>query len=333
VYVDDGILVSPHNKHIDEELELLQQTFNISVKGTLNDYVGVNIEQAPDGTVHMTQPQLIQLVLKELNFNDDTKEVVTPALSSTILKDGAGKEKHAADWSYRRIIGKLNFIASSCRPELSCAVHQAARFSQDPRVNHTEAVKRIARYLKGTVNKGIIFRPTNHNFKVYADADFGGLWDKDTAEESPVTAKSRIGYVITYANCPNIWASQLQTEHALSTTEAEYIALSMALRQTIPLMRLIKEIKQMTSIPMHDKPTVYCTAFENNSGAIELAKVPKMRPRTKHINPKYHHFRQHVTNKEIAIEKIRSQDQIADIFTKNLPKDLFLKLRLAICLW
>jgi hypothetical protein len=98
-------------------------------------------------------------------------------------------------------------------------------------------------------------------------------------------------------------------------------------------MRLIKEIKQMTSIPMHNKPTIYCTAFEDNSGAIELSKVPKMRPRTKHINPKYHHFRKHVANKEIAIEQVRSQDQIADIFTKNLPKELFIKFRKAICGW
>jgi Reverse transcriptase (RNA-dependent DNA polymerase) len=333
VYVDDGILISPHDKHIDEELALLQQVFNISVEGTLNDYVGVNIERASDGTVHMTQPQLIQSILKELNFNDDTKECSTPAFSSTILKDGKGKGKHVADWSYRSIIGKLNFIASSCRPELSCAVHQAARFSQDPRINHTKAVKRIARYLKGTINKGIIFKPTDHNFKVWADADFGGLWDKETAEDSPVTAKSRTGYVITYADCPIVWALQLQTEYALSTTEAKYIALSMALRQTIPLIRLIKEIRTMTSIPMHDTPTVYCTAFEDKSGAIELAKVPKMRPRTKHINPKYHHFRKHVAKKEIAIQQVRSQDQLADIMTKNLPKELFIKFRKLICGW
>jgi hypothetical protein len=94
----------------------------------------------------MTQPQLIQSILKELNFNNDTKECSKPAFSSTILKDGKGKSKHVADWSYRHIIGKLNFIASSCRPELSCAVHQAARFSQDPRINHTKAVKQISRY-------------------------------------------------------------------------------------------------------------------------------------------------------------------------------------------
>jgi Reverse transcriptase (RNA-dependent DNA polymerase) len=210
-YVDDVIIVSPHNQHIDEELDLLKKMFNISDEGTLNDYVRVNIERAPDGTVHMTQPQLSQSVLTELNFNNDTKEATTPVLSSTILRDGKGNEPHKADWNYRRIIGKLNFIASPCRPELSCAVQQAARFSQDPRTNHTEAVKRIARYLKGTVNKGIIFRPTDHAFKVYADADFGGLWDKETANDSPVTAKSRTGFVITYAACPIFWASQLQT--------------------------------------------------------------------------------------------------------------------------
>jgi hypothetical protein len=72
-----------------------------------------------DGNIHMTQLQLIQSVLKELNFTEDTKVVNTPAFSTTVLKDGQGKAPHTADWSYRRMIGKLNFIASSCRPEIS----------------------------------------------------------------------------------------------------------------------------------------------------------------------------------------------------------------------
>jgi hypothetical protein len=76
---------------------------------------------------------------------------------------------------------------------------------------------------------------------------------------------------------------------------------------------------------MHEKPTIYCTLFEDNSGAIELAKVPKMRPRAKHINPKYHHFCQNVASGEIIIQQVKSQDQQADIFTKNLPKELFIK--------
>jgi hypothetical protein len=190
-------------------------------------------------------------------------------------------------------------------------------------------VKRIARYLKGKVNQGIVFKPTDHNFKVWADADFGGLWEPEIAEDTPVTAKSRTGYVITYADCPVIWASQLQTETALSTTEAEYIALSTALRQTIPLMRLIKEIKETTSIPMNSKPTVYCTAFEVTQ------ELSSSEDETTHktYQPKYHQFRKYVACKEISVEQVKSQDQLTDIMTKNLPKELFLKFHRLICGW
>jgi Reverse transcriptase (RNA-dependent DNA polymerase) len=142
VYVDDGILISKHQEDIDKELTTMRKRFNISIEGTLSDYVGVNIQRTDDGEIHMTQPNIIRSILQELNFNKDTKSMKTPALSSTILKDGKQLEQHKADWSYRRLIGKLNFLSSSCRPELSCAIHQAARFSADPRTNHTEAVKR-----------------------------------------------------------------------------------------------------------------------------------------------------------------------------------------------
>jgi hypothetical protein len=333
VYVDDGIFISPSEQHVLDEIELLKQHFNISEEGILNDYVRVSIERASDGAIHMTQPQLINSVLHELNFNEDTKMMHTPALSSKVLKNVPGKEPHKADWSYRRIIGKLNFICSSCRPEISCAVHQCARFSQDPRINHTEAVKRIARYLKGNVERGIIIRPTKHSFQVWVDADFAGLWDKETAMNKPVTAKSRTGYVVTYGGCPIIWASQFQSEIALSTTEAEYLAMSTALRNTIPLIRLVEEIRDKLQLPMQTVPEVLCKVFEDNSGAVELARVPKMRPRTKHINSKYHHFRQHVFEKKIHVEQVSTDEQLADIFTKNLSKDRFTKFRKAICGW
>jgi hypothetical protein len=166
--------------------------------------------------------------------------------------------------------------------------------------------------------------PTDHSFEVYVDADFGGLWDREIAEDSPITSKSRTGYVVMYAGCPIIWGSQLQTEIALSTTEAEYLALSTALRNAIPIMRLVKEIKQKLDLPMDTVPKVHCTLFEDNSGAVELAKVPKMRPRTKHINPTYHHFRKYVHEGLIKVVQVSTDNQWADIFTKNLPRDLLL---------
>jgi hypothetical protein len=176
-------------------------------------------------------------------------------------------------------------------------------------------------------------KPTNNNFKVYVDADFGGLWDKEMAPDHPITSKSRTGYVVTYANCPIIWASQLQSEIALSTTEAEYLALSTALRHTIPIMRLVKELARKFHLPLETKPTIYCTVFEDNAGAVELANVPKMRPRTRHINPKYHHFRKYVFEGKIKVLYIPTGEQQADIMTKNLPRDSFIKHRMSINGW
>jgi hypothetical protein len=183
------------------------------------------------------------------------------------------------------------------------------------------------RYLKGDPDKGIIYKPNDHSFDVYADADFCGLWDKTIAQEDPTTAKSRTGYVVMYAGCPIIWASQLQPEIAQSVTESEYIALSQCLRQTIPMMRLVEEIQQQMNIPMDIIPTVRCKLFEDNTGAIELANVPKMRPRTKHINTKYHHFRAYVAQGFIKVLKIGTEEQLADILTKNLNEEIFLRIR------
>jgi hypothetical protein len=187
--------------------------------------------------------------------------------------------------------------------------------------------------LKGRKDKGIIYKPTDHSFEVWADADFCGLWDHTTAMDDATTAKSRTGFIVMYAGCPIIWASQLQPEFAQSVTESEYISLSQALRQTIPLMRLVNEIHEKLIIPMDTTPKVHCKLFEDNSGAVELANVPKMRPRTKHINVKYHHFRKFVADKLISVIKVTTQEQLADILTKNLPLEKFVKFRQKICGW
>ena len=118
----------------------------------------------------------------------------------------------------------------------------------------------------------------------------------------------------------------MQTEIALSTTEAEYIALSTATRELIPLRLTILEVSQTLGIPC-SKLTLKCTLFEDNKGAEELAKVPKYRPRTKHIAIKYHHFREWVKNKTITITRVSTEDQEGEIFTKPLPKDRFEFLR------
>lgn len=102
------------------------------------------------------------------------------------------------------IIGKLNYLEKSTRPDIYYAVHQCARFSADPRVEHTKAVKAIGRYLAATKEKGIIFEPNKEGLLCYSDADFSGNWNIDHAENNPTTARSRTGYVLKYGGCPLI---------------------------------------------------------------------------------------------------------------------------------
>lgn len=334
LYVDDGILIGPDMDDIKSVFTQLKKLkYDITDEGDLKDYLGVDIQRYKNGTVHLSQPKLIQQILSDLNFNESTKTVPYPALISEVLSGCKDEPEHKAHWSYRSIIGKLNFLEKSTRPEIAFATHQAARFSSDPREPHTRAVHRIGRYLAGTSDKGIIMKPTHLDFQVYADADYSGLWDRRTAQDDPTTAKSRTGFVIMFAGCPIIWISRLQTEIALSTTEAEYIALSESLRHVIPLMNLMDECNHFKVFDQAIKPNIHCTAFEDNSGALELARAPRMRPRTKHINIKYHHFRSHISNGRISIQAIDTKQQIADCFTKAVTQDLFLKFRLAIMGW
>jgi hypothetical protein len=201
-----------------------------------------------------------------------------------------------------------------------------------PRKSHGEAVKRIGRYLLGTRDKGFILRPDVHqSFECYVDADYCGNWNPMNTDD-PNTAKSRSGYVITYLGCPLIWASRLQTVFALSTSEAEYIALSTALRDVIPMMDLLKELKEMGH-DVQSHPTVHCKLFEDNSGALEFAKVAKYRPRTRHINAAWHHFRSHVVDKLITILPIDTKSQLGDVFTKQVSLEDFVRFRKLIFGW
>ncbi|KAL7563769.1 hypothetical protein ACA910_020453 [Epithemia clementina (nom. ined.)] len=339
IYIDDCLLFSPSKQAIDAVVLSLRnsyQGFNVDDQGEVKDFLGIKIRKQTDGSIMLTQPHLINSIIQDLQLQSNSQVRETPALSTVILhKDEQGKPMdQQANFHYRSVIGKLNFLEKSTRPDISYAVHQCARFSESPKESHAKAVKLIGRYLLGTRNKGIILQPDgSKSFECWADADFSGNWKKQTAHKDPMTSKSRSGWIITFAGCPITWASKLQTLTALSTTEAEYIALSTALREQIYLMELVKEIQahgiKVTCAP----PKVFCKAFEDNSGALEMARLPKLRPRTKHLNVSYHHFREYVDRKEIEILAVPTTEQNADVLTKPLDSTLFLSLRQRLLGW
>ena len=136
-----------------------------------------------------------------------------------------------------------------------------------------------------------------------------------------------------YKGCPLSWKSQLQTEIALSSTESEYTGLSYALREAIPIMEMLKEMKRNGFDIRCTVPKVHCKVFEDNSGALEIASVHKYRPRTKHLNIKLHHFRDFVVRGEISIHKIETEKQLADYLTKPLNEEKLARLRKIVMGW
>ena len=168
-------------------------------------------------------------------------------------------------------------------------------------------------------------------FECYCDADFSGNWNKDGAAHDPSTAKSRSGWIIVYAGCPIIWAFKLQSQVAQLITEAEYISLSMSLRDVLPIMFLLDEMGDGGFQVICTTPHVYCKVFEDNSVALELARLPKLRPRTKHIHVCYHHFREHVRSRKVKIFPIGTKEQTPDTLTKALPQNTFVRHGQAMC--
>ena len=135
-----------------------------------------------------------------------------------------------------------------------------------------------------------------------------------------------------YARCPLTWYSKLQTEIALSTTKAEYIALSQAMQEVIPFMNLMMEVGDI--FPLHNpKPKFHCKVFKDNNSCVRVAEIPKFTPLTNHIAIKYHHFIKHVADKTICVFPINTKDQLVDIFTKPLDRVIFTKLRMLLMGW
>jgi hypothetical protein len=215
----------------------------------------------------------------------------------------------------------LMYLASNTRPDIAFAVHQCARFTHCPRRSHEQALKRIARYLKGTRERGIVVRPSQDlSLDLFADADFAGLWNVEPPDE-PISVKSRTGYIVTLGGTPVVWSSKLQTEIALSTQEAEYIALSMAMRELLPLRRLIVDLADGLGVSRNEVSKV-SAVWEDNNAARQLAssELPKMTPRTKHIAVKYHWFKAQVQPGEVEFRRIDTALQKADIFRHEHSK-------------
>lgn len=278
--------------------------------------------------MHLMQPHLINQILKDLCYNTDYITIM-PGVSSQLLSRHCNSLPFNSSFNYQSIIRKINYLEWGCRPDISYMTHQCARFLSEPKVEHGKAIQWLARYLKGTDTKSPMLKPKcNQSLEVYVNSDFAGSWDRELTGEDQATARSWHGYIIYFAGMPIVWKSQLQQEIALSSTEAEIAGLSYVVQEMILMIELLKEIwshGHIRDTPSSYMTKVHCKVFEDNSGAIEIAKFPKYQPWTKHLNIRLFHFWGYVDQSEMTIHKIKSKDQPADVLMKLLSDNQFIK--------
>lgn len=332
MYVDDCGIAAKDPDSIDTFItDLKSRGFELTKEGSFAEFLGIKFEPTSDGGIHMTQSGLIKKIITATNMTDCNPNW-TPATQLGLGADEDGPPMKES-WGYSSIVGMLLYLSTNTRPDIAFAVSQVARFSTFPKQSHATAVKTIVRYLSRTSDKGMYVLPSKKlRIENYVDADFAGLFKREN-DNDPVSVKSRTGYLITLANCPLVWKSQLQTAISLSTLEAEYSALSSSLRVVLHLRALLIEVSKAVALDPIKLSTIHCRAFEDNNGALSLAVNQRITNRTKYFLVKWHHFWQYVSNGTLTIEKISTTEQRADYLTKGLSRDVFEKIRKLVQGW
>ncbi|KAK6778192.1 hypothetical protein RDI58_024910 [Solanum bulbocastanum] len=225
--------------------------------------------------------------------------------SKSQVKEGKGQSLKDAI-KFRQLVGSLIYLIIT-RPEICYSVGVVSQFMHSPTTSHLDAAKRILRYVKGSLSHGLWYkRCAIFLLTVFTDANWAG----DSNDR-----RSTSGYCFSAGSAVVSWCNKKQDVVALSTTEAEYIATTMAAQECIWLKRLIKDMSHKVDYAMQIK----C----DNESAIKLASNPIFHARTKHIEILHHFVREKVLSKEIELTIVRINTQVADIFTKALEKSKF----------
>ncbi|PKU60143.1 Retrovirus-related Pol polyprotein from transposon TNT 1-94 [Dendrobium catenatum] len=306
IYVDDILVTGSNSKLIADLLLSLQQQFQIRNLGPLTYFLGIQAASTSTG-YHLHQTKYAVDILNRAGMAN-CNPVLTPFPSKMSLDDKAMTAFENPEF-YRHLVGSLQYLTIT-RPDLAYAVNKLCQFMHSPLCHHFHALKHLLRYIKGTVDLGLPITGHSSTLSAYVDSDWAG---------DPTDRKSTTGYCLFIGDTPLSWCVKKQPTVAKSSTEAEYRALSTAATDIIWIRRLMADFRFNISTPT----TLYC----DNVSAIALAHNPVFHARTKHIEVDYHFIRDCIKSATLTLLHINSQDQLADIFTKALPRLRFADLR------
>jgi hypothetical protein len=309
-YTDDTFGASNSDEEIKRRKEEIGAVWEVKDVGELEYFLGMRVQQDLEkGIIRLTQRPYWEHVLNRFSLENvtprNTPLPVGLILDNTMSPQTDSERREMLDKPYRSVLGTVMWGQLATRPDLAFTVSLLARFQANPGLNHWNALLHVIGYIKNTIDYGLTYsRDHDLSPTAFVDADYGGCKD---------TRRSTSGYVVMMSGGAVSWSSKRQATVALSTVEAEYVAMSRCAQQMLWMQSWLKEVDMEVTTPGVIKG--------DNRGAIALTKNTKDHGKVKHIDIRHHFIRELIDGGAITIEQVSSADNLADLFTKPLARD------------
>ena len=310
MWVDDLIIGAKNDELKDEIKALLKSRFRMKDLGELTYFLGIEFSRAQDGmAIKLTQAHYTKKILTKYGMID-SRSRATPCEAKPEIFNG---DPQPLDVKYREVVGSLIYLMTCTRPDISWTVTRLSQKLENPGPVEWVMLKHVLRYLKGSMNNGLLYVKTDHGLSLigYSDSDWASCSED---------RRSTTGYYFSLnpAGPPVSWKSRKQPTVALSSCEAEYMAFTECVQEATFLQMLLSEIIPVPiPVPIHG----------DNQGAIALVKNPIISNRSKHIDVKHHFIREKFTSNFIDLCYVNTDDNVADVFTKPVTKNKLIRFR------
>lgn len=310
LYVDDILVISPSEEIVLEVKQALSQEFEMTDAGPVKCFLGMKIVRETDKKImRISQRSYLESLLVRFGM-ENCRPISTPMERN--LQLGKGDETKRIDKPYRELVGCIMYVSMTSRPDLAAAANFFSQFQACFNDEHWTYLRRVLRYIKGTLNVGLVYQADNDGIllEAYSDAS----WGNDITDRRSVS-----GAVFKVFGATVSWFARKQPTVSLSSTEAELIALCAAACHGQWLIRLLSDLgwKQDSPVPF----------YEDNQSTMKIVGNPKDTGRLKHIDVKYFYVRELIEAGRIKVYYVPSAEQQADMLTKGLPAPAFHKLR------
>ncbi|GKD32422.1 ribonuclease H-like domain-containing protein [Tanacetum coccineum] len=297
LYVDYIVLTASSETLLQQVIGWLHQEFSMTDLGSLNYFLGISVTRDSLGMFLSQKKYVVEILERAYMLNCNRSR--TPVYTESKLGDDGDPVSEPT--LYRSLAGSLQYLTFT-RPDISYAVQQVCLHMHDPKEPHFSALKRVLRYVQGTLDYGLqLFSSSTTDLVAYSDADWAGC---------PTTRGSTSGYCVFLGNNLLSWSSKRQPTLSRSSAEAEYRGVANVVAETCWIRNLLRELHS----PLSSATIVYC----DNVSVVYLSCNPLQHQRTKHIEIDIHFVRNLVATGEVRVLHVPSRYQFADIFTKGL---------------